>query len=97
VKILRQYINLKYNFGVYLTDKLEDTEFYKLNNDPVLFQLRRSARITKKMDYKPMLQWNKTKTKRTITYFLKTNTTSNTTSKKRKVNPFNDFILTICI
>ena len=86
-KILRQYNNLKYNFGVYLTEKLEDAECFKLNNDPVLFQLRRSARITKIFDYKPMLQWNKTKTKKTITHFLKTNTTSNTTSKKRKVNP----------
>jgi len=87
VKIVRQYNNLKYNFGVYLKEKLEEAEFLKLNNDPVLFQLRRSARITNKTDYKPMLQWNKTKTKRTITYFLKTNTTLNTTSKKRKVNP----------
>jgi len=92
-KILRQYNNLKYNFGVYLTEKLEDAEFYKLNNDPVLFELRRSARITKIFDYKPMLQWNKTKTKKTITHFLKTNTTSNTTSKKRKVYPFIDIYL----
>ena len=34
-KILRQYNNIKYNFGVYLTEKLEDAEFYKINNDPV--------------------------------------------------------------
>jgi len=72
-----------------LTEKIEDLEMEKLN-DPVL---RRSTRNTKKMDYKPMLHWNKTKTKKTITYFLKTNTTSNTTSKKRKVNPFNDIYL----
>jgi hypothetical protein len=92
-KIIRQYNNLKNNFEVYLTEKLEDAEFYKLNNDPVLFQLRRSARNTKKMDYKPMLQWNKTKTKKTIIHFLKTNTSSNTASKKGKVNPFNDLYL----
>ena len=72
---------------------MEDAEFYKLNNDPVLFQLRRSARIITRKDYKPMLQWNKTKTKKTIIHFLKTNTTSNTTSKKRKVNLLNDLYL----
>ena len=87
-KILRQYNILKHNFGVYLKEKLEDAELE--NNAPVLFQLRKSARITKKTDYKPMLQWNKTKTKKTITHYLRTNTTSNTTSKKRKVNPLND-------
>jgi len=86
-KILRQYNNLKYNFGVYLTEKLEDAEFYKLNNDPVLEILRRSARNTTRQDYKPMLQFKKMKNKKTIKDFLKTNTTSNTTSKKRKVNP----------
>jgi hypothetical protein len=93
-KINRQYLNLKYNFQVYLTEKLEDAEFYKLNNDPVLEILRRSQRNTTKVtDYKPFLQFNKTKIKRTITYFLKTNTTSNTASKKRKVKPFNDLYL----
>jgi len=80
-KILRQYNNLKHNFEVYLKEKLEDAELE--NNEPVLFQLRKSARITTKTDYKPMLQWNKTKTKKTIKNFLKTNTTSNTTSKKK--------------
>jgi len=90
-KIQRQYNNLKYNFGVYLKEKLEDAELE--NENPVLFQLRKSARITKKTDYKPMLQWNKTKTKKTIKDFLKTNTTSNTASKKRKVYPFIDIYL----
>ena len=62
-------------------------EFLKLNNDPILFQLRRSERNLNKIptDFKPMLSFNSTKKKRTITYFLKTNTTSITTSKKRKV------------
>jgi len=92
-KILRQYEILKHNFGVYLTEKLEDAEFDKINNQPVIADLRRSNRITKKTDYRPMFQWNKTKTKKTIIHFLKTNTTSNTTSKKRKVNPFNDLYL----
>jgi hypothetical protein len=94
-KILRQYKIIKNNFGIYLTDKLEEAEFYKLNNDPVLFQLRRSARNTTKKDYKPMLSFNKTKNtiKKSITYYLKTNVTSNTTLKKRKVYPFNDIYL----
>jgi hypothetical protein len=87
-KILRQYNNLKYNFGVYLKDKLEDAEFHKLNNNPVLFPVRRSERKTTILDYKPMLQFKNTKNKKTITYFLKTNSTSNTASKKRKVKPF---------
>ena len=62
-------------------------EFLKLKNDPVLFQLRRSERNQNKIptDFKPMLSFNTTKKKRTITSFLKTNTTSNTTSKKGKV------------
>jgi hypothetical protein len=89
-KILRQYDNLKHNFGVYLKGKMDDAaEFLKLNNDPLLFELRRSGRNLNKIPvtYKPMLQFqsNKKKIKRTITYFLKTNTTSNTTSKKIKV------------
>jgi hypothetical protein len=87
-KIMRQYDNLKHNFGVYLKGKMDDAaEFFKLNNDPVLFELRRSGRNLNKIpiDFKPMLSFNNTKKKRTITYFLKTNTTSNTTSKKRKV------------
>ena len=93
-KILKQYNNIKHNFGVYLTEKLEEAEFYKLYNDPVLFQLRRSQRITKIIDFKPMLEsTNSKKKKRTIIDFLKTNTTSNTASKKRKVNPFNDLYL----
>jgi hypothetical protein len=92
-KILRQYDILKHNFGVYLTEKMEDAEFDKINNEPVIADLRRSARITKTTDYRPMFSWNKTKTKKTIKDFLKTNTTSNTTSKKRKVNPFNDLYL----
>jgi hypothetical protein len=92
-KILRQYDNLKHNFGVYLTEKMEDAEFDKINNEPVIADLRRSTRITKKWDYRPMLQWNKTKTKKTIKDFLQKNTTSNTASKKRKVNPFNDLYL----
>ena len=70
-------------------------EFIKLNNDPVHFQLRRSERNQNKIppDFKPMLSFNTKKKKRTIKSFLKTNTTSNTTSKKRKVNPFNDLYL----
>jgi hypothetical protein len=101
-KILRQYNNLKYNFGVYLTEKLEDAEFHKLNIDPVVDILRRrSQRITTKKvtDYKPFLQFNKIKNKKTIKDFLKTNTTSNKTSKKRKVNLLNDLYLQylICV
>jgi len=92
-KIMRQYDILKHNFGVFLTEKMEDAEFDKINNEPVIADLRRSARITKKTDYKPMFSWNKTKTKKTIKDFLKTNTSSITTSKKRKVNPFNDLYL----
>jgi len=71
-----------------LTGKLEEAEFYKLNNDPVLFQLRRSLRITKIIDFKPMLQLNlkKKKIKRTIIDFLKTNITSITASKKRYIH-----------
>jgi len=94
-KILRQYDILKHNFGVFLTEKMEDAEFDndKINNEPVIADLRRSTRITKKTDYRPMFQWNKTKTKKTIIHFLKTNTTSNTTSKKRKVYTFNDLYL----
>jgi len=95
-KILRQYDNLKHNFGVYLTEIMDDAaEFLKLKNDPVLFQLRRSERNQNKIppDFKPMLSFNTTKKKRTITHFLKTNTTSNTTSKKRKVYPFIDIYL----
>jgi len=79
-KILTQYNNLKYNFEVYLTEKLEDAKMYKLNEDPIL---RRSPRNTTKVaSYKPFLQFNKSKTKRTIKDFLK----ANTASKKRKVN-----------
>ena len=93
-KILKRYNNIKHNFEVYLTEKMEEIEFYKQNNDPVLFQLRRSPRITKIIDFKPMLEsTNSKKKKRTIIDFLKTNTTSNTASKKRKVNPFNDLYL----
>ena len=71
-----------------MTEKLEDAEFYKTNNDTVVEILRRSTRNTKKWDYRPMLQWKKTKTKKTIKDFLK----SDTTSKKRKVNPFNLYL-----
>jgi len=87
-KINRQYLNLKHNFGVYLTEKLEDAEFYKTNNDAVVEILRRSTRNITRKDYRPMLQWKKTKTKKTIKDFLK----SDTTSKKRKVNPFNLYL-----
>ena len=52
-KILKLYNNIKYNFGVYLTEKLEEAEFYKQNNDPMFFQLRRSQRITKIIDFNP--------------------------------------------
>ena len=84
-KILKQYNNIKHNFGVYLTEKMEEAEFYKHNNDPVLFQLRRSQRITKIIDFKPMLEsTNSKKKKRTIIDFLKTNTLSNTASKKER-------------
>jgi len=93
-RIIRRYNNIKHNFEVYLTEKMEEIEFYKLNNNPVLFQLRRSPRITKIIDFTPMLEsTNSKKKKRTIIDFLKTNTTSNTASKKRKVNPFNDLYL----
>jgi len=70
-------------------------EFSKINNEPVIVDLRRSERNLNKIPvtYKPMFSWNTTKKKRTITSFLKTNTTSNTGSKKRKVNPFNDLYL----
>jgi len=63
---------------------IDTAELLKLNNDPLLFQLRRSERnLNKPIAYKPMLSFNasKKKIKRTITYFLKTNITS----KKRKV------------
>ena len=65
-------------------------EFSKINNEPVIVDLRRSERNLNKIPvtYKPMFSWNTTKKKRTITSFHKTNTTSNTTSKKRKVKPF---------
>ena len=72
---------------------MEDAaEFLKLSNEPVIADLRRSERNLNKIptDFKPMLSFSTNKKKRTITYFLKTNPTSNTTSKKRKVNPFND-------
>ena len=73
---------------------MEEIEFYKQNNDPVLFQQRRSPRITKIIDFTPMLEsTNPKKKKRTIIDFLKTNTSSNTASKNRKVNPFNDLYL----
>jgi hypothetical protein len=87
-KIIRQYDILKHNFEVYLKGKMDDAaEFIELNNNPVLIQLRRSERNQNKIptDFKPMLSFNTTKKKRTITSFLKSNTTSNTTSKKRKV------------
>ena len=67
---------------------MEDAaEFLKINKEPVIADLRRSERNLNKIptDFKPMLSFNSTKKKRTITYFLKTNTTSITTSKKRKV------------
>jgi len=62
-----------YNFQVYLVEKLEDAEFYKLNNDPILEILRRSPRNTNKKptNFKPMLQFNKTKTKKQLNIFLK--------------------------
>jgi hypothetical protein len=87
-KILRQYNNLKYNFQVYLTEKIEDVEMETLNEDPKLNEIRRSTRNTKKIDYKPLLQFisQKKKIRRTIKDFLTNNTESKTTSKKRKVN-----------
>ena len=85
---MRQYDILKHNFGVYLQEKINDAaEFIQLNKEPVINELRRSGRNINKIptDFKPMLSFHATKKKRTITSFLKTNTTSNTTSKKRKV------------
>ena len=79
---MKQYEILKHNFGVYLQEKINDAaELIKLNKEPVIFELRLSGRNLNKIptDFKPMLSFNSTKNKRTITYFLKTNATSNTT------------------
>ena len=87
---MRQYEILKHNFGVYLKEKMDDAaEFLKLNNEPVIADLRRSGRNQNKVptNYKPMLSFKNMKNKKTITYFLKT------TSKKRKVISFNDLYL----
>ena len=66
-KILRQYDILKHNFGVFLTEKMDDAEFDndKINNEPVIVDLRRSGRNLNKMptDFKPKLSFKNTNKK----------------------------------